>query len=348
LTLTKRLTKGSRLTHAEMDANLTHFESLFARLVFSGDYASSALYDSARALLTNRLGAAGIDVDRTAGTVDTGAVFLNHFQNTFSGHAGGGSQVDGLRVLQTSNGGSAVDQSIAGRFTSIVSGSGAVTTLRGALGEVRLTGSGNVGGALGVSSGFQLTSTGSVTVSVQMFRAESPTITGAGTVQEINGLRLTNLGHANITELFGIRIDDQTSATGNIYGFYSNITSGSTKWALYMAGNSKSHFGGRLLLNQTTDDGSSQVQLTGTGTVLKINATNNTYVDVTDGTRDVGMGIISSLGFFGTLSNHGVIISTNNSQRVAISNAGVVTINNLAGTGTRNVVVDANGVLSAP
>lgn len=53
-------------------------------------------------------------------------------------------------------------------------------------------------------------------------------------------------------------------------------------------------------------------------------------------------------GVLYTSGSYPLVIGTNNTQRMLISNAGVVTINDLAGTGSRNVLADANGVLSAP
>src|SRR5678809_540730 len=78
-------TKGSPLTHAELDANFTTFmgsggsalvgftpsgtgavtrtvSSALSALVRSGDYSSIANYDTARAALTERIGAAILDV----------------------------------------------------------------------------------------------------------------------------------------------------------------------------------------------------------------------------------------------------------------------------------------------
>jgi hypothetical protein len=51
--------------------------------------------------------------------------------------------------------------------------------------------------------------------------------------------------------------------------------------------------------------------------------------------------------YIGTTTNHRLAIRTNNSDRLTISNSGVVTLSNLAGTGSRIVVADASGTLSA-
>lgn len=50
----------------------------------------------------------------------------------------------------------------------------------------------------------------------------------------------------------------------------------------------------------------------------------------------------------GSISNHGLGLRTSNTDRLFISNTGAVTIYNLAGSGSRTVEADLNGVLSAP
>ncbi len=60
------------------------------------------------------------------------------------------------------------------------------------------------------------------------------------------------------------------------------------------------------------------------------------------------IGTGSGTGIIGTISNDPLAIRTNNNDRIGISNGGVVTIGNLAGTGSRAVLADASGVLSAP
>ena len=49
----------------------------------------------------------------------------------------------------------------------------------------------------------------------------------------------------------------------------------------------------------------------------------------------------------GTFSNQDLILGTNNTQRILIESGGAVTINNLAGSGSRAVNASATGVLSA-
>lgn len=111
-----------------------------------------------------------------------------------------------------------------------------------------------------------------------------------------------------------------------------------------------------------------QAVFTKTGQTIRVfsgTATDSTRIQFqTDSsTAGVGNGIIGledSVGgtlltnapafamVLGTASTKTLALGTNSTSRILISSTGVVTVANLAGAGTRNVVVDANGVLSAP
>jgi hypothetical protein len=67
----------------------------------------------------------------------------------------------------------------------------------------------------------------------------------------------------------------------------------------------------------------------------------------TNGTVTVSISYGSTAGIIGTTSNHSLEIRTNNTYRVGVSTAGVVNVSTLAGTGSRIVVADAAGNLSA-
>ena len=58
-------------------------------------------------------------------------------------------------------------------------------------------------------------------------------------------------------------------------------------------------------------------------------------------------GTYPSVFVIGTFSNQDLILGTNNTQRILIESGGAVTINNLAGSGSRAVNASATGVLSA-
>ena len=86
---------------------------------------------------------------------------------------------------------------------------------------------------------------------------------------------------------------------------------------------------------------------TGTGATLRVisggtNVLSVTNYNVTDGFREFLLGG-SELSFYSGAAGGGSL-----SERMRISSGGAVTISNLAGTGSRAVLADASGVLSAP
>lgn len=70
---------------------------------------------------------------------------------------------------------------------------------------------------------------------------------------------------------------------------------------------------------------------------------------VSDGTVNTQIYSTSAFngGFIGTTTNHPLVLQTNNSGKVTIQTNGDLTVNSFAGTGTRTIVSDADGNLSA-
>jgi len=87
-------------------------------------------------------------------------------------------------------------------------------------------------------------------------------------------------------------------------------------------------------------------RLNGNTTVTGV-LTGSDTIRSTNGTVTVSLSYGSTAGIIGTTSNHSLEIRTNNVYRIGVSTAGVVNIANLAGTGSRIVVADAAGNLSA-
>jgi hypothetical protein len=86
----------------------------------------------------------------------------------------------------------------------------------------------------------------------------------------------------------------------------------------------------------------------GNVTNISADATHGFYVENT-ATGAIGAMLMSvgSLNI-GTTNNHDLSLITNNFTGIYIATDSTVSMVSLAGTGTRNVVVDANGKLSAP
>ena len=155
----------------------------------------------------------------------------------------------------------------------------------------------------------------------------------------------------------GVQLGSTTSiAIGNysalVGGTFSNLGSIYTGGDMLFlpAGTERMRItsGGNVLINSTTDDTVNKLQVTGNvkfknagPSIIRNSETSagvNSYWNASDG----------SLTVFGNESNHPLNFITNNVDRFIISNSGVITIANLAGTGSRAVLADATGVLSAP
>ena len=120
--------------------------------------------------------------------------------------------------------------------------------------------------------------------------------------------------------------------------------------------------GGNVLIGTTTDNGY-KLQVNGTltaATESNFTATSaNTRILVTatgvantvlgfNNSGSTATGVINNASYVGNLQAFPLIFITDATERMRISNVGVATIANLAGTGSRAVLADASGNLSAP
>jgi hypothetical protein len=284
--LTGATTAARALTHAEMDANWAHViessnqnftpsgsgavaesvQTAIRRFVHTDQYSSQGNYETARDALTGTIGVPNLDIagdtlkifagtwtvgsdvvaTRDAGTVATSTVDLWKYTASFEGHSGGGSLTYAFHVIGEHEGGNAINTASAGRFTGMQNGSGAITSLQALIAENRLDSAGNVGSAYGLTLAFHLTSTGGTTTDVQNIRISAPVITGSGTIPHIYGLRISNMGHANITTVSGVYVEDQTGASGGMYGVRTFISAGTDKYNINAAGTAVNFFQGNV------------------------------------------------------------------------------------------------------
>jgi hypothetical protein len=142
---------------------------------------------------------------------------------------------------------------------------------------------------------------------------------------------------------------DQGAATGNTYTRIRSYKNGGTIAApLALQEN-----GGAVLINTGTDNGK-KLQVSGEGkfTVgnvegLTVESANSGFIEVgkTSGSRWRWTNDNFAAGSFELL--YGASGATPTTQRLFMDSSGAIRINNLSGTGTRTVVADASGNLSA-
>lgn len=137
----------------------------------------------------------------------------------------------------------------------------------------------------------------------------------------------------------GITVGSVTAAgLSNLLGqIRTFVTTGNT----YIGANpaSATDAGFKLDVNGTT-------RLNGAASVTGV-LTGSDTIRSTNGTVTASISYGSTAGIIGTTSNHSLELRTNNVYRIGVSTAGVVNIANLTGTGSRIVVADAAGNLSA-
>lgn len=88
---------------------------------------------------------------------------------------------------------------------------------------------------------------------ISAFRFDTRNL-GTGTITHCIGAWIPfiqNTGGGVITNNYGVKIDNQTTAINN-YGVYSNISSGANKWNIYAVGTADNFFNGGLLVDSDT------------------------------------------------------------------------------------------------
>jgi len=155
-----------------------------------------------------------------------------------------------------------------------------------------------------------------------------------------NANNLLNSGNFQMVDPAGLKYL-QVSITSTLANIATNYSDSNIPLSLNSYGNANQLYlstGGKVLLGSNVDDTVNKLQVTGSakitgdltlqyGNVVCWNSSSNQYI-------------------IGDANN--LILGTNNFAKLYINNAGVVTLVNLAGTGSRAVLADASGNLSAP
>jgi hypothetical protein len=184
------------------------------------------------------------------------------------------------------------------------------------------------------------------TSSLQGFRT-SIANSGAGAVSAIYGFSATNpsnTGGGSITNYYGFAQDDVTTAT-NVYGYLGSVTSGATKWNLYMSGTASNYLAGSLGIGTTAPLTALNVNGTG-GELIRISVTADGATQqepalgfATGVTNTNPAAKISALEFDASDSRASLLFYTRDTnsdvaptERMRISNAGLVGVGTASAT----------------
>lgn len=242
-------------------------QTALRRIVHTAQYSSTANYEAARAALSGTIGVANLDIDEGALTFNSNYVITRNAgavqgttivgQHTFSasGHA------DGTGVARFMD----AESSITGSNNMVegsgiishlsYSSSGTITSCGAFSGSPRMAGGGTMTQATAFNGAVHLISgAGNITTGM-VFQAKAQTMTGSGTITNLIGFRCGNIGHAQVTNAYGVYIDDITDSPTIIVGIRSGITSGSGKWNLYLEGSANNAIVGNVKIGDTTTPG---------------------------------------------------------------------------------------------
>ncbi|KKT14582.1 MAG: hypothetical protein UV97_C0019G0003, partial [Candidatus Yanofskybacteria bacterium GW2011_GWF2_43_596] len=162
-----------------------------------------------------------LDVQQSiTGTDATISIFQNHALS-YSGSAGGTGSAYILNFSGVATGATNINQ-FNGNVSNLYNQTSAtIATMQGNTSGIRLNNSGNTTNAIGFTATPILSSTGSITTSYKGFYAQSPSISGAGTIASSYGLYSSNQGQANVTNAYGLYIENQTGSPTLNYALYS-------------------------------------------------------------------------------------------------------------------------------
>lgn len=191
-----------------------------------------------------------------------------------------------------------------------VSGANDMVEASGVICHVHYTGSGTLGACAAHSASPAVEGSGSITTATAFngavhlnsgtgnissgttFLAKPSTLVGSGTITTLSGFRVNNIGAAQITNAYGLLVDDFTASPTLMCGMRSLMTAGANKYHLLLDGTAKSQFGGQIFLSSTTPDIFTSTGVARWGTT----AANNAQVLINSAT----IGTFSSTGFAAT------------------------------------------------
>lgn len=244
----------------------------------------------------------------------------------------------GIRSIVASSATGAYNLFISGTAPNYLAGNLGVGTTPLAYQLVRCVGStsGNVAQAGLV---FVVTGGSDATNAIDGIAAQTATTAASYTCATVRGLRVndTTVGAGStITTQVGVDVLDQTGGT-NIYGFRSQVTSGSNKWGLYASGTAPNYMAGNLSLGTTT--ASARVHSLATTEQLRLGYDTSNYVSYT-------VSSAGSLTIANTGTNASITLTPVGTGQVVLSKN--VTVPHIIGSSTAPTIAAGAGAGTAP
>jgi hypothetical protein len=263
MALTLRSTKGSPLTHAEMDANLSGLASgsnMTSPFTLTGDLVvngSVTVGDASGDTLTINAGTwtygANWAATRSAGALGASTQNVLSSTVTFSGDAGGTTQARPFVFVGTGSGSNAVSEFRGISASWTWNGSGvAVSSTYGITSTITVGSTGNATNLQAFRAGFTLSSSGNTTTA-DGFITVAPTLSSTGGITTLNGFRVGNIGHATLVgTAVAFKADDITASATAARGLQLSLASGTGKHNLYIDGTADNYLNGNVGIGTTT------------------------------------------------------------------------------------------------
>ena len=190
-----------------------------------------------------------VTATRAVGAAPAGISRSLEYVTTLSGGAGGTSDTRAVTYTTTVSGANALANAFSGVSVLNHSGTNTITGMRSFASLIDISSSGGATSASGFSSSIELLSTGNVGT-YDAFLAVSPVFSSTGAITNSSGLRVSNQGNANVTNVNGVIVQDQTGATGAMSAIRSEVSAGTGKKNLNITGTADNSLAGPLYLAQ--------------------------------------------------------------------------------------------------
>ena len=293
---------------------------------------------------TNTLSLAAYDVD---GTAYTNLITLTASNTpTLALTSTGVGTINNMSIGATT--------ASTGAFTTL-SATGNTTLGDASTDTVTVNGYMGVGGAVDASYGIRIasstltttgqygiyaepTGTSAATGVIAAIATQPKTAAVAYTAATVQGLRVndaTKGAGSTITELYGIRILDQTQGTTN-YGITSAVSSGSNKWNIYASGTAANYFAGNVGIG--TSSPGSLLHLNANNAALRLSEAGTYYGSIQ---VDSAGGLTIASDPTNVAANSRLIFGVDGSERMRIDSSGNVGIGTSSPSGKFHVTGSA-------
>ncbi len=200
-------------------------------------------------------------IARAMGTLGASAVGTTGltFTSSFTGNADGLTDARGWSFTSTNSGANTTAANRAMLITTAVAGSNTTARAEGTVGAIQLTSTGNVTNANVHRALYRLDSSGGITGTASVLSVDPTVFNGSGTIANLVGLSLTDIGHATkiTSSIYGIDFADVTLGASTIANIHSNLSSDATRYFIKHDGTAKSAFGGAVTFTGTETFGTS-------------------------------------------------------------------------------------------